>query len=299
MTRGRFIPSLLIPEVYFPFNDDKSFTPDLIERLAGEGFYKSFEIGDNQDLPGRKRIAAAASANGIEITQWMTFLIDRNGLDVSALDSALRRETVRQIKDSLYAAAESGASNIALVTGPDPGADRRAEALDGLYESLCDIGGEAATYGMQLLIEPLDRFAHKKRLIGPTAETLQLIERVSGETPNIGLAFDTAHAALNGENVFEALELAKERVRQIHFSNAVLDTGSELYGDYHMPIGEPGFMNVETVGELLKKADTLGIRAEQGLRVAVEVRGKDREGCITNEKIVRIVLEGALTFIGK
>lgn len=291
----KFIPSLLVPEVFHPIKREKNFTADLLESIVEKNFYKSVELGDGFDKNERKRILTVTEKNGIEVTQWLTFLIEENNLDVSSLDPELRRETVRVIKESLPLAAEIGAKNIALVTGDSPGQERWSEGIEGLYESLCEIAESAKEYNMNLLIEPLDRFAHKKRIIGTTDETVELLSRVQKNYDNIGIAFDTAHAALNGEDILEALEKGKDLIHQIHFSNAVLDTESELYGDFHMEIGEPGFLTVAKISEILQKADELGIQAEKGLRVAAEVRGKvDKENCMKNEENLRNILSEAL-----
>jgi|SRR5690625_324927 len=293
----KFIPSLLIPEVFYPLKREKDFTADIIERMVEEDFYKSIELGDGFEKTERKRILELTERNDMVVTQWLTFLIEENNLDVSSLDSKLRSETATRIKDSLYAAAEIGAKNIAFVTGDDPGADRWADGIEGLYESLCEIAEAAKEYDMNLLVEPLDRFAHKKRIIGTTDETVALLSRVQKEHDNIGIAFDTAHAALNGEDIFEALEKGKSLIHQIHFSNAVLDTNSELYGDFHMEIGAPGFLTIEKIGAILRKADELKIQ-ENGLRVAAEVRGKvDKESCYQNEKDLRSMLKEALNLV--
>ncbi|WP_194165711.1 sugar phosphate isomerase/epimerase [Oceanobacillus sp. CFH 90083] len=291
---NRFVPSLLIPEIFFPVKDKAGFTADIINQLSEEGFYRSFEIGDVSQSSERKQILSLAKANNYEITQWLTFIIDKNGLDVSSLDSKLRRETVKQLKESLYGAAECGASNIAFVTGEDPGAVRRKDAIEGLYESICELCEEAAIYNMNVLVEPLDRDTHKKRIVGPTNEAVELINRVEKQFENIGLAFDTAHAALNGEDIHEALETAKHETHQIHFSNAVLNKEDSLYGDNHMPVGEPGFLTGDKITSILRKAVELEIRKEQGLRVAVEVRGRDTVNYMNNEKIITGILKKSL-----
>ncbi|MGJ9459625.1 sugar phosphate isomerase/epimerase family protein [Oceanobacillus sp. CF4.6] len=290
-----FIPSLLVPEVFHPIKRERNFNANLLESIVEANFYKSVELGDGFDEKERKRILAVTEKNGIDVTQWLTFLIEENNLDVSSLDTALRKKTVKTVKESLPLAAEIGAKNIALVTGDDPGPERWAEGIEGLYESLCEIAEAAKEYNMNLLIEPLDRFAHKKRIIGKTYETVDLLTRVQKDYGNVGIAFDTAHAALNGEDIFEALEKGKDLIHQIHFSNAVLDTTSKLYGDFHMEIGEPGFLTGEKISAILQKADELGIQAENGLRVTAEVRGKvDKENCIKNELNLRIILAEAL-----
>lgn len=292
----KFIPSLLLPEVFHPVKREKNLAAEVIEKMVEqENFYKSIELGDGFEASERKRILESTEKNGIAVTQWLTFLIEENNLDISSLDTKLRLETVKQIKDSLYSAAEIGAKNIAIVTGDDPGADLRSDGIEGLYESLCEVADAAKTFDMNLLVEPLDRFVHKKRIIGITDETVALLKRVQEKHDNIGIAFDTAHAALNGEDILEALEKGKSLIHQIHFSNAVLDPNSELYGDYHMEIGAPGFLTVEKISAILRKADELKIQSGNGLRVAAEVRGKvDKESCYQNEKNLRAILKEAL-----
>ncbi|WP_449537556.1 sugar phosphate isomerase/epimerase family protein [Ferdinandcohnia sp. Marseille-Q9671] len=292
---ANFLPSLLFPEVFHPFKREKDFAVDVLERLVVKDFYRSIELGDGFDKNERKRIADLTEKNNIEVTQWLTFLLEENNLDVSTLDNSLRLETVRQIKNSLYLAAEIGAKNIAIVTGNTPGNERWAEGIEGLFESLCEIAEAANEYNMNLLVEPLDRFSHKKRIIGTTEETVALLSRVKEKNNNIGIAFDTAHAALNGENILEALEIGKDLIHQIHFSNAVLDSQSEMYGDFHMDIGEPGFLTPKRIAAILQKASELGIQQENGLRVAMEVRGKgDKNTCYKNEASLREILTDVL-----
>lgn len=50
----RFIPSLLVPEIYFPMQQEKGFTVDLLKEMAADGFYRSFEIADGLDQQERK-----------------------------------------------------------------------------------------------------------------------------------------------------------------------------------------------------------------------------------------------------
>ncbi len=224
----------------------------------------------------------------------VNILIDRMGLDVSSLDNHLRVKTVKELRDHIYLAKEYGASNIAFVTGPDPGEEKRQDGMDALYESFCSIAEEAEKYNMNVLVEHLDRFAHKKRLLGPIDESVHLIARVQKEHKNVGLAFDTAHSALNGENVVDAIQVAKPYVQQIHFSNAVLNPKSELYGDHHMQIGQPGFLDNEKIINILKMVDELEVRSESGLRVAVESRTLDKEKLEDSALRTKKILEKSL-----
>lgn len=198
-----FVPSLLIPEVFHPFKREENFNAEIIERIVTGDFYQSVELGDGFKQNERKKILTLTEQNNIQVVQWLTFLIEENNLDVSTLNSSLRRKTVKRIKESLYLSAEIGAKDIALVTGDNPGEELWGDSVEALYESLCEIAEDAKQYGMNLLVEPLDRYAHKKRVIGTTDETIELLSKVQLHSDNVGIAFDTAHAALNGEDVLE------------------------------------------------------------------------------------------------
>lgn len=272
MKNNFFTPTLLLPEVYFPHVNEKGYLAKKIEDVAEEAFYGGVEIASIHDASDRKRVKEASTHAGLTVVQWMTSLITENELDLSAVDTTVRLNAVEKIKRNLYLATECGATHVALITGPDPGVKLRKEANERLYESLCKICAVTSDYGINLLVEPLDRNVHKKRFLGPTDESIELISRVKDNHRNIGLAFDTAHAALNGENIQEAVDLSGSHISQLHLSNAVLDQSNPLFGDNHMPIGDPGFLNFESVMELFRRAKEAGILSEKVLRVSVEER---------------------------
>jgi len=295
---SKFIPSLLVTEVFFPFKDEKGFAASVVENLGAQDFYRSFEIGTGYDREDRKRILQAKEQNNLQILQWLTYLTYESDLDVSSVDPVLRAATVKRIKESLYLAKETGVSTVAFVPGPDPGKNLRAQALEAFYESLCEICEEAASLQLMISIEAMDREVHKKRVMGLISEAVPLILRVRENYQNMSLVFDTAHVTLNQEDIPSSLDLAKSTISHLHFANVVADPESPLYGDNHMPIGEPGFLTIDKMTSILQKADELGIQAEKGLPVAIEVRGTDLTDYYANERIIRDALERALNLVG-
>ncbi|WP_102272509.1 sugar phosphate isomerase/epimerase family protein [Cytobacillus massiliigabonensis] len=294
MNKQLFLPTLLIPEVYYPYSNEKGATANIIEKVAEDGFYRAVEIGSGYETSERKSILKTAESHNLIVTAWLTNLIIEKNLDVSALDSEVRREAVKYLKEALQAAAECGASNIAFISGLDPGINFRKDAFQSFYQTLCEVCEEAERFNMKVLVEPLDREAHKKRFLGPTSEAVALFEKVRVSYSNIGFAFDTAHAALNGESIYEALALAKPYINQLHFSNAVLNIDHNLYGDRHIRIGKPGFLDNREIGNILQAVKDIGIASDQGLRVSIEVRGSEKQALHENEKLLRVVLEKAL-----
>ncbi len=293
-----FIPSLLVTQVYYPHCEQKGMTAEIIKKVAADHFYEAIEIDCHYDAGERKRINQVVTEHSLEVTQWLTSLIDRKRLDLSSIDRKLRKESVQEIIDKLDSAAECGVTTIAFISGPSPGELLRKEALECFYESLCEICAAADSYKMGVLIEPLDYDAHKRKVLGLTDEAVFLINRVRKQYKNIDFAFDTAHAMLNCENLSEAITKALPLMGQIHFSNAVLDSTHQLFGDHHMAIGEPGFLNQEYMNQLLLEIANQKELLQGGkLRVAIEAKGAESQALHENEVIVRELLENALQFV--
>ncbi|MFV0335191.1 MAG: sugar phosphate isomerase/epimerase family protein [Tropicimonas sp.] len=266
------VPSCLIPEVYAAWKDEPGFVAGQVERIAAEGFYGSVELSPVEARADRDRIRRVCAEHSVFVAVWLTSVLEREGLDFCAVDEASRRDAVEAVKRLLPAALECGAGTVALVGGSDPGPALRERGYESCRRSLIEIAAEAANLGASVMMEPLDRYAHKKRLVGPTDETVALFARVRAEQPDFGFAFDTAHAALNGEEVSDAIALAGDQVVNLHLSNAVLDPQDPLYGDHHMMPGPPGFLTLRKAAEIIVQTGRLGDRLGRGIRIAMEAR---------------------------
>jgi hydroxypyruvate isomerase len=291
---NKLVPSCLILEVYAPWQDKPGFVAEQIEQIAYQAFYKSVEIGPVSDKQERMRIGRIGREHAIYVATWLTSALEKQGLDLCSLDESLRLLSVETIKRLLPAAKECGSRTIALVGGPDPGPAYRERGYESCFTSLLAISKTAADLGMSVMFEPLDRFAHKKRLIGPTNEAIALFARVRQEYPDFGFAFDTAHAALNGEDVVASLDLASDMVVNIHLSNAVLDESDDRYGDHHMMPGAPGFLTVKKAAEIIRKAGAAGNRPGAGIRIAVEARALQGSDPHSTAEVAMDFLKAAL-----
>lgn len=287
-----FSPSLLLTQTYYPYCDQKGSSAEILKKVTKDHFYEAVEIDCHYESAERKEIYQVVKEHDLVVTQWLTSLIDRENLDLSSLDNELRKQSVKRITDRLDFAAESGVNNIAFISGPNPGELLRKDALESFYESLHEICAVADTYQMGVLIEPLDHDAHKRKVLGVTDEAVDLINRIRKEYKNLDFAFDTAHVMLNRESLSEAITKALPIMGQIHFSNAVLDLNHELYGDHHIAIGEPGFLNQEMMNQLLQEIANQKKHIQNGkIRVAIEARGNEGQALHENEIIARRLLE--------
>lgn len=288
-------PSAHIAELFFPLANDENALLHVIQEIAGIGYYRGFETGIIHQPPIAKSIRTTAEQNQLNVTQWLTFELLKDNLNLSSLDHELREKSIRRACELVHLAAECGTTKLSLVSGSDPGDARREEAKKGFGEALVRIGEIVGQYaGMILQVEPLDRFAHKCQLIGPTDETVVWMKALRADCPKLYLAWDSAHVALNEEDLAESLALAAPLISQLHLANAILDPKAPGYGDYHMKFGEPGFLTTTAAAHIIRTAMDLALPQELGpISLAVEMRTTEQDDLWDNERQCREFLQTA------
>lgn len=270
--KEKFYPSLLASECFYPYISKEDILLDAIEKMMDEGYYKRVEAGTFHSEEQRARLSHIVEQHHIGYTQWITNDIATMGLNPASVDKEIRQKTIGKMMELVDMAAESGADRIAMVSGPDPGERLREEARQGLKEVIQSVLDRMETYPhMVLLLEPLDREAHKMHLIGPSDEAVRLAALADNGRKRCLLSWDSAHTALNGECLGESLRVSAPCLGHIHLANAVLDPEQSGYGDWHMRMGSPGFLDVPCGAGMLEEA--AAVLPEEGkLGVSVECR---------------------------
>ena len=87
----------------------------------------------------------------------------------------------------------------------------RDREIGRLAERLRDLGEYGAERGVELGIEPLNRF--ETSFMNTTAQTLELVERVGH--PGVGLALDMFHLGIEEKNLGDAIRLAEGRIKHV------------------------------------------------------------------------------------
>ena len=292
--KNAFRPSLLLSQTHFQNKFKKGIIASAVERITDEKFYQAVEIDIIYDRSDRKRIEKVVRSHNLILIQWLTTILLNENLNLSAMNESVRRKSVLRSISFFDKACECGVKNIAVLSGVDPGSKLRRKAIENLFISLCELLEVLSKYkGMQLLIEPLDRGAHKNFLIGPTDESISLLNRVSKVYKNIGIVWDSAHVALCGEDIENSFLKSSSYIKGIHLSNAILDKNHIKYGDYHMPIGGPGFLTIEKISSLFSKAIEAGLFYKKKPNVAVEIQTQVGENPWDTEAKCRKILEDA------
>lgn len=153
--------------------------------------------------------------------------------DVSADDPAIRENGKRYIRQCIDIAADLGST---MVAGPMYSAtgktalaspEKRLQQWAWAAGNLGEVADHAASSGVRLAIEPLNRF--ETDLVNTVEQGIDLVERIGRE--NVGLLLDTFHMNIEEHSVPEALRLAGKHL--FHFHACANDRG--IPGKDHLP----------------------------------------------------------------
>jgi sugar phosphate isomerase/epimerase len=216
---------------------------ETIEKVLLDDFFSGIEITRINDATAR-----AAVARLVEQTHsWVDFgaqpIILGQKLNLNSPDPAERKKAVGALLPYIEQASELGARRFVLLSGPDPGAAYRRDAVDLLTASLRELCEFARPFQISVVLETFDREIDKRALIGPAVEAAQLAKEMRKDFGDFGLLYDMGHMVLLDERPSDALELLKEYTVHVHVGNCVKVPGRASYGDSHPRFGFPGSEN--------------------------------------------------------
>jgi len=207
--------------------------------IVEDPFFECIEVSWVKNGDTRKSLARLLDMGHMEVVYTQGAVAYAKKLNLHSLDSKKRKESVKETKKLIDEARFFNACIFQLITGSDPGVTKREEAKKYLVDSLRELCEYAAD--LMVSVENLDREVHKKFLIGPTAEAIEVIREVKKDFHNIGLTMDLAHLPLLRETFQEAITTAKEHLVHVHLGNCILkDSTNPRHGDKHPPLGIKG-----------------------------------------------------------
>ncbi len=276
----RLLPSAHLLEIFAPYRGDERRMLEVMRRIVDMGFYKGVELGSFFDPTNRRTVRRIIEENKINGTTFTTPYLKDHQLSLSDLDGKRRQDAVTLIKELAELAAESGFTNLGIISGDDPGYLKREMAKNALTDSVVEIADYCNSLRMNLILEPLDRNAYKKQLIGPMEEAIQWYKPIYEICPNFYIHWDSAHEALQGTDLLESIHFAGPYIAQVHLCNAILNREHPCFGDLHMEVGESpefqteGFLKPDLGAQLLKQIASYDKpRGVKEVYVSVEVTG--------------------------
>jgi len=263
---------------------------ETLAEIACDADFTAVEVAHVNDPEVRRQARDLCAAAGLAVAYAAQPAILGGKLDLNTLDEIERQRVVRLLAAEMRQAVEVGAEAMALLSGSDPGPEKRPAAADALVrtlQELCDLGREL---GVRVTLETFDRDIDKRALVGPSEEAATIAERIGRE--NFGLLMDLSHLPLQAESPRQALGNVADHLVHAHVGNCVLkDPDNPAYGDLHPRFGYPG----SEIG-VPEVAEYLGVLLEMGFLnpdapplVSVEIKpmpGETSRAVIANAKRV-------------
>lgn len=239
MVRFGFSPTMLFPASF----EDPLVHFAAIEMGCRYPHCEAFETFLPEDPAMRAACVREIRVAGIEMHYNSPGIFQVEGpVNPGSDDASVRAQALRCAKMHVDFAAECE-SPIFVTTGClDKGEERRQELTDRYFDFFMALTEHARQYGIDVLLEPIERHRFKKLILGPTPECAAFIARAQkAGAENAHLMLDTAHLPLMEETMEDALAASMPvGLKLIHIGDAVLDPANEFYGHTHPPIGVQG-----------------------------------------------------------
>jgi sugar phosphate isomerase/epimerase len=216
---------------------------ETVGRIADDDFFSAIEISRINDAETRRQAAQLIEQSHMGVAFSTAPIILGGKLNLNSPDAAERQRAIDTLNSYIAQAAEVGAKQFTILSGPDPSPAERPAAAQRLADSiraLCACGRE---HGVSINLETFDRSVDKKALIGPADEAAALATTIKADFPDFGLLYDMGHMPLLDESPLPALTTLKDHLVHVHLGNCVKVPGRPAYGDFHPRFGFPGGEN--------------------------------------------------------
>ena len=290
----KLYPSAHILEMFMPYLHDEKRLIEVLRKIAEMDFYRNVELPTFPTKEHRDTVRRILRDNDLTAATYAAPYLNEREMSLCDLNDRRRAETIRYLKMQADLAAECGYSTFGVPSGPYPGDEFHDEAMAVQSDTLARIADYTALLGMNCSIEPLDRYAHKKALIGPMDEVVRWFKPLHRAHPNLFLHWDSSHEQLGGLGIFNTLEMAAPYMSQIHLCDCIDDPAHPCFGDLHMDPAEApdwkteGFLTPEVGAEIIRRAAAFD--KPEGVRrfwVSVEVLGHKGDNLWHKERIAR------------
>jgi sugar phosphate isomerase/epimerase len=260
-----------------------------LQAICDDKYFEAVELTTIKDKDTRRHCIKAVKDAGLVVGFGAQPIILMNKLNLNALDDAGRKKAVECVNRAIDEAYEWEAIGLAVLSGPDPGPDKRDAARKALVASMKELCAHSRTKGkMPIILETFDRKPFGKNcLIGPTSDAVEVAEAVMADSPNFGLMLDLSHLPLQEEAAETAITTAGKFLKHVHIGNCVMKNPSHpAYGDGHpafdAPDGENGAVELAEFLDALKEAAYLDQKRRPVVSFEVKPYGDE-----TSESVIK------------
>lgn len=199
----------------------------------------------------KDQVLGAIEDSGKTIYYNMGNRAGQRALAPAAMDDEHRRFTLGIYKDELKRAKLCNAPKIITNSGPND-VENRNKCKDYLVEFYVELCRCAEP--IMVMIEPTDWDMSKCKLIGSSAEAVEICQRVrDAGCYNMASMIDMCHIPLMHESIAQSVSETGSYLEHIHVGNCVLDETSSFYGDKHPGIGiDGGIYSDKDIAEIFR-----------------------------------------------
>jgi sugar phosphate isomerase/epimerase len=138
-------------------------------------------------------------------------------LSFTSADAAVRAAAIERFHAHLDLAARLKAiAIVGLIRGATPPGAGHAQAMTWLVEALRECAATARALGVELVVEPINRY--ETDLVNTIGEALALLDWVAAD--NVGLLPDTFHMNIEESSIEASLRQAGTRIRHFHAADS-------------------------------------------------------------------------------
>jgi sugar phosphate isomerase/epimerase len=233
---------------------------ETLRHIALDHFFTGIEITHIEDQQARERVRDLIRLAHLSVGYGAQPAILGQGLNLNSLQEDRRVHACILLKEHIDEAIYMGAESFVILSGKDPGTEKRPQAITALIKSLSDLCAYSASIGGPMIVtETFDCEVDKCCLLGPSLLAKEVAEEIRKQHDNFGLLVDLSHIPLLKESPHQALIPVKEYLVGAHLGNAVIDPNCAGYGDNHPIFGTLGSANdVPEVAAFLRTLIDIG-----------------------------------------
>lgn len=231
-----------------------AFTPEHFPKLKAirEYGFDGVEVSLFQpDQFPAEEIRRAIEENGLGCTVCSVLLPE---FSLISPDEEVRRRTIRHLSACIERTAAAGAQIIAGPLYHPVGSFSGGRRTEAEWENAVAGYGELTPvlerYGVQLCVEPLNRF--ETYFLNTTADAVRLCDEVNH--PNVGILWDTFHANIEEKSLYGALVSARRHLKHVHMCENDRGTPGTGHVDWDgvfrglSDMGYNGWLTIESFG---------------------------------------------------
>jgi hypothetical protein len=234
-----------------------------LNQVLGDKRLEILDLWIAEENPYRANEIKAIKDSGKEIYYNVGTRKGKPGAHPASLDPEKKKYSIDFYKSELDRAIECGATKVITNSGPNNPENRDAakSALVEFYVEICKY-----VPNMLVMIEPTDWDFDKRKLIGSSAEAVEICKRVKqAGCDNIASMVDMCHVPMMYETLEQAMNNTGQWLGHIHLGNCIIkDKNNPLFGDKHPALCiEGGEFCFKEMAELFKTGVLMGYFSEK------------------------------------